>query len=470
MASNRDQLQAQQFLLRRVVSALIAGESDPEQPPLRRAASSAFAGIALAVVVLAGFGVYGMVSPGGSTAWRDEVVVVEEETGARLVYLDGRLHPVANYASALLALGRHADTRTVSRESLAGVPRGPRIGIEDAPDSLPDPDRLLTGGWTMCSQPRPDVTGATVNDSVLVVGGDVPGGRSLDQRALVVEVPDTGDQYLLWRGFRHLIRQADVAAVGLALRSEPRARVGSALVDVLPAGDALAPIALPDTGAPSTAAPGARVGQLFVVRTSDGGARHYLAEAELLRPISELQYDIQRSFPPTARAYDGGQPVGIPLGLVVAGQARQGPAVATGPGRPPTARPEFAETERSVLCASFDGDGAPTVVVDPDLPTPDPLTTATARRTGNGTPLADRVVVPPGRAAVVEVMPGPDAPVGTVVLVTDQGRAHALASREVLDVLGYGKVTPVRLPVGLVARVPHGSPLDPSAALRRTIP
>ncbi|MCE6996015.1 type VII secretion protein EccB [Saccharothrix sp. S26] len=467
MASNRDQVQAQQFLLQRVVSALVTGETDPEQPPFRRAVVAAFGGIAVAVVVLAGFGVYGMVSPGGSTAWRGEFVVVEKETGARHVYLDGRLHPVANYVSALLALGRHAQTRTVSRESLAGVPRGPRIGIEDAPDSLPAPARLITGGWTMCSQPRPDVTGATVNDSVLVVG-DLAGGRPLEDRALLVDVPETGDQYLLWRGFRHRIRQADTVAVGLALRSEPRARVGSALVDVLPAGEPIAPIALPGVGAGSRAVPGARVGQLFVVEASGGEVQHYLAEAEALRPISELQYDIQRTFQPTAQAYDGGQPVGIPLGLLVAGQSKQGPPVRTGPGKPPTARPEFAAADGSTLCAAFDAAGSPpTLVVDPPLPTPDPLMSATTRRTETGTPLADRVIVPPGRAAVVEVMPGPDAPVGTVVLVTDQGRAHALASRDVLEVLGYQDITPVRLPVSLVSRVPHGSPLDPAAALRR---
>ena len=469
MASNRDQLQAQQFLLQRVVSALVTGETDPEQPPLRRAVVAACGSIAIAVVVLAGFGVYGMVSPGGSTAWRGEFVVVEKETGARHVYLDGRLHPVANYVSALLALGKHAETRTVSRESLAGVPRGPRIGIEDAPDSLPDPGRLLTTGWTMCSQPRPDVTGATVNDSVLVVGGDVQGGRSLESRALLVDVPETGDQYLLWRGFRHRVRQADTVAVGLALRSEPRARVGSALVDVLPAGDPIAPIALPGIGARSTAVPGARVGQLFVVEASGGQVQHYLAEAEALRPLSELQYDIQRTFQPTAQAYDGGQPVGLPLGLLVAGQARLGPPVATGPGKPPTARPEFAGADGSTLCAAFDPAGSPpALIVDPALPTPDPLLTSTPRRTESGTPLADRVVVPPGRAAVVEVMPAPGAPAGTVTLVTDLGRAHSLVDRGVLDVLGFKDVTPVRLPVSLVSRVPHGSPLDPATALRRT--
>lgn len=468
MATNRDQLQAQQFLQQRVVSALVTGESDPEQPPFRRARGAGIGSIALAVVVLAAFGVYGVIVPGGSNAWRGEFVVVEKETGARHVYLDGRLHPVANYASALLVLNKHAETRTVSRRSLEGVPRGPRLGIPDAPDSLPAPADLLPGGWTACSQPGADRTGATVDDSVLLVGSTPAGGRPLGDRALLVRVADTGDQYLVWRGYRHRIRESDTVAVGLALRTAPWARVGAALVDVLPAGRGIEPITPPDLGAPSTAVPEQplKVGQLLVAETS-GDVQHYLVEKERLRPISPLQYDIQRSFEPTTRAYDGGQPVGIPLGLVAAGRAPQSPPAGTEPGQPPAERPEFASADESVLCASFGGVGsAPELLMDPDLPEPDPMT-RTARRTAEGTPLADRVVVPPGRAAVVEVMSGPDAPVGTVSLVTDQGRAHPLAGREVLDVLGYRGVTPVKLPASLVARVPPGSVLDPAAALGR---
>ncbi|WP_329070380.1 type VII secretion protein EccB [Amycolatopsis sp. NBC_01480] len=57
---------------------------------------------------------------------------------------------MTNYASALLALGSHAATTPVSAKSLIGVPRGPRIGIQDAPDALPGPGQVLRDGWT-CS-------------------------------------------------------------------------------------------------------------------------------------------------------------------------------------------------------------------------------------------------------------------------------------------------------------------------------
>ncbi|HEY0620765.1 MAG TPA: type VII secretion protein EccB, partial [Kribbella sp.] len=51
MATKRDQLQAYQFLVQRVVSALVIRESDPEQPPFRRPTAAAIGSVALAVLV-----------------------------------------------------------------------------------------------------------------------------------------------------------------------------------------------------------------------------------------------------------------------------------------------------------------------------------------------------------------------------------------------------------------------------------
>jgi hypothetical protein len=67
-------------------------------------------------------------------------------------------------------------------------------------------------------------------------------------------------------------------------------------------------------------------------------------------------------------------------------------------------------------------------------------------------------------------MPSRDARTGTLTLITDQGRAHPLAGREILSVLGYPKAHPLRLPVSLVTRVPQASPLTPSAARVPTSP
>ena len=134
----------------------------------------------------------------------------------------------------------------------------------------------------------------------------------------------------------------------------------------------------------------------------------------------------------------------------------------------PPARPEFAATGSGPVpvCVTYDDASAvPRLSVGGELP-PAGSTVPTTGRTGAGLPQADRIQVPAGRAALVEAMPSSEAAAGTLVLVTDQGRGHALAGPEILAVLGYGRARPVRLPAGLVARIPHGAGLDPSAARR----
>ncbi|QFU91112.1 type VII secretion protein EccB [Amycolatopsis sp. YIM 10] len=467
MASKRDLLQAHQFLAQRAISALVTREPDPEQPPFRRPGGAAVGSIVIGVLALVAFWVYGLVNPGGNTSWRDKPsVIVAQESGARYVYLGGVLHPVTNYASALLALGEHAETVSVASDSLAGVPRGPWIGIPDAPDALPAPDKLLTGGWSLCSRPVPDPSGSTVDESLLLAGTGAPGGTPLADAAVLAEVPASGETYLIANGYRHRIEQPSIVSAGLALSAEPRTRAGMPLVDILPAGAPIGPIRPAGVGSPSTAVPGIaglRVGQLLVLQTS-GGREHYLAEADRLRPISPLQYDIQRADPETGRAYDGGQPVDVPLGPAAAAAAPKAPPAPAEPGAAPAVRPRFAGG--GALCATYQP-AAAVPVLHVDSPVLGLATMATPRRGAHGMPMADRVHVEPGRAALVEVMPSAGAHAGTLVLVTDQGRAYPLASREVLGILGYGEAEPVRLPAGLVDRVPLGSGLDPATVLAR---
>jgi len=470
MATKREQLQSHQFLVQRVVSALILRESDPEQPPFRKPLGAAFASVAVALLILAGFTVYGLIVPGGKDAWRNgQSIIVEKETGTRFVYVDGRLHPTTNYVSALLAKGSNAELMNVSAKSLADVPRGPRIGIPDAPDSLPSAKGLLDGPWSLCSEPGRDSTGTAVDESVLMIDRLPAAGQVVTDRAVLVAVAETGDRYLLWNGYRHQIRPADIVTVGLALKREPWATVGVELINGLPTGAPLRPIQVAGIGLPSKAIAGSeslRNGQLLVAETSDGVRQYYLVEADRLRPITPLQFDIQAAYAPTAKAYKGGQPVALPVGLVAAGQAKQGPAPATTPDQAPARRPQFVgpRTNGSSLCATFDpGSDVPRLSVDVAMPPRDAMT-MTAARTGRGTPLADRVVVPPGHAALVEAMPSTQAPVGTVLLINDQGIAYPLAGTDVQKTLGYDGVTPLKMPAGLVARIPLGSGLDPKSA------
>ena len=345
MASRRDQLQAQRFLHQRVHSALVIRETDPEQPPFRRPSAAAFGSIALAVVALLGAGIYGFLNPGGNRAWRaGDVIIVEKETGARYVYVSERLHPVLNYTSALLALGRSARTVTVSRESLIGVARGPRIGIPDAPDALARADRLLRTAWSLCSRPTADRTGAAADETLLLAGAEPAGAAPLGDAALLAEVPATGDQYLIWRGHRHRLRQPGTVTDALALRAEPRIRVGPALIDILPAGEAIGPLAVRAPGRPSTAVPrrpDLRTGRLAVTQTP-AGPQHYLVERDRLRPITELQFAVQLAAPDTAKAYAWIETVGVALGVNAAAAAPEEAASGSGAAPPPARRPQFS--------------------------------------------------------------------------------------------------------------------------------
>ena len=86
--------------------------------------------------------------------------------------------------------------------------------------------------------------------------------------------------------------------------------------------------------------------------------------------------------------------------------------------------------------------------------------------TGGGSPTAvvDRVVVPPGYAAVVRALSSPDSGLGTLFLVTDEGKRYPVPDVEQLSWLGYGSVKPLDLPSLVVSRIPVGPSLDPADA------
>ena len=469
MASRRDELRAHQFLKQRAVSALVVHQTDPEQPPFRRPSVAAWGSLALALVGLAVAGVIGMVTHKKATTLQaGKDVIVEKGTGARFVFLNGRLEPVANYSSALLILGDHLGTQNVDGKTLVGVPRGPTVGIAGAPDELPDSKHLLSGGWAMCSNPSTSGSGGRLDHSLLLVGQDATGGTALADQAALVNVAATGKQYLIWHGYRHEIPDRRAVSAGLALAGEASIPVASAWVDVLPAGPKLAPIPVPGSGGPSRALlsrPQTRAGQLFVVPVSATARQYYLALADRLLPITPLQLEIQLAAPATRSAYAGRSPQPLRLDPAEVTLADQASPV-TAASDPPRDRPRFVRPASSMAgaCAAFaPGSAVPSVTIGATVP-PDSAQQATPGRSPTGTPLADRVAVPAGHAALVSIVANGQAAAGTLALVTDLGELFPLASSDVPKILGYAGVTPTRVAAVLAARVPSGPALDPVIA------
>jgi type VII secretion protein EccB len=457
MASRRDLIQSLQFAARRVVSAVVMRETDPREWPFRRLGGAGVGTVMLTVVALAAVGVYGMIFPGGKTSWRDgRSVIVDKRTGASYVFIEGLLHPVSNFASAALLVGSTNVTTTVSK-SLAEVPRGVQVGIEGAPATLPLPTDLITPPWSLCSEQVPDASGTPVSRTRLVVGRNPGGGDGLADAALLVT--DTADeaQYLIWRDTRFLLADPEVDRIALRLDSQVDVPVGHAWLTALPAGRSIGVLRPSGAGRPSQAVPDASVGQLFEVVAPGQESQYYLAGAKRLIPISQLQAQIQQAAGRKLRS----------LSLAAAAAAPMESAPATDDVTPPPKVPNFARPEHSsaVVCAAYqDGSFAPNVLVDSVIPAGGGVLTAGS--TAVGAALADQIWLPPGRAALVEALPSPQAQDGPMYLVTDVGRRYAIPSTDVLQALGLAGATTSRLPAGLLVRIPEGPPLDPISARR----
>ncbi|GAB2952939.1 type VII secretion protein EccB [Micromonospora polyrhachis] len=480
MWTQRDQLQAYQFLRRRLVSAVQVGDANHPVSPSRRLVIGCALGAAAALLVTAGFGVYGLLRPGANTDWRKPgQVVIEKETGAAYVMgADGLLHPMLNYTSArLLAGGDGTATKQVSRKSMAKAPRGVPLGIPGAPASLPAKDLLTTGPFTVCVQPpqgrpvgSPPVTTALV--------GVAPVGTPVDPATAVVLADSGGARYVAVAGRRHRIADQGTA-MALGYDSTRPLPVSAAWLSAVPAGPDLRLITVPEVGeaGPRVGDRATRVGQVLAATTVGAETRYYLVRADGIVSISQTEAALVLGNPANRAAYAGGparevQVSAVDMTEVGAASAASGASGASGAapdggstGYPPRLAPPVVVTgERVATCATLDGDRA-TIRLAGSIGVP---TGAQPVAAGGGTQ-ADAVYVPAGRAAVLRDQPAPQAGLGTVYLLTDQGVRHPVPTGEALKALGYGSVRPTPVPTSVLALFPTGPVLDQASA-QRTAP
>lgn len=123
MRTRRDQVQAYRFVTRRIVSALLSGDPETSNLPMRRLGMAVVGSVIAAAVVLGGAGAYGQFT-GNTAPLEPDTLVIERETGATYVFVDGQLYPTLNYASARLALDKaDPEVRTMSQASIRERPR-----------------------------------------------------------------------------------------------------------------------------------------------------------------------------------------------------------------------------------------------------------------------------------------------------------------------------------------------------------
>jgi len=461
--TRRDQVQAYRFAQARVQAALLSGQPDRIDVPLRRQRFAAFIGVMLAVLIVCGFGVVGLLNPGGKAGWAaKDTLVVERETGARFVFdpTDGALHPVLNYASARLILGAaNPAVRQFSHDSLASAPRGQARGLAGLPDAFPGPEGVLRGPWLLCSGSTAD--GAPWSTLSL---GVAPTGQRLDHdRGLLVQVPD-GRRYLVWRDTRLEITQPFVlTALGLSSAQPLRVTADWLNAAVAPGPDLTSP-EVPGRGkvAPYlVAGQVVRLGQVQRVDAAGGvGTQYYVALADGLAPVRDAAALLLVSDPAFAAAYGGRvqQPVTrAPADITAAPQS----AVRLMPEGFPEAVPQLlqptaGEDGNAVACGAYTDTTGRTMTSSVHVgsavaPPADP-------------PGPGHALLPAGKAAVIRLLPHARVETDALFLLTDAGIKYPVPSAEVLGALGLGGIEPVPLPVGILDAIPTGPALDPERA------
>ena len=460
MQSRRDLYQAYRLMVQRVGLALIHGEPDRSEWPLRGQNTAFVAGVAVAALVAAGFAVWGLLQPAAGKALEAPgTLIVERETGARYVYsqADHRLVPVANYASARLILDANDITeQVVSRDVLNAYERAPEVGIPGAPDSLPLAARLARGPLSICVREGEDEAGGRKPYVTLIVGRDVGGRHVGDETALIVDFG--GQDWVIWHDTR--MRASTPEMRGLTA-DEPGA-VPQTWLNALPEGPDFAAPAIPERGRPVTGPDGgtAAVGQIFRVDPVAGGeARWYVLLDDGLAPISHTQATLLLNAPESKAAYGGGAVTEIRIDAATANAAPQSRTRPASDGLPPTMPKMAAYDPAQPLCAVYSdvakGSAQARLVVGGDVPPPRPDP-------------SDFVRLPPGQAMLAGLLPGDGRPAATQTyyLVTDQGKRFAVPDKDLLPKLGYDPAQATPVPANVLQLIPEGPVLDPARAAK----
>ncbi|MFC5746003.1 type VII secretion protein EccB [Actinomadura rugatobispora] len=461
MQTRKDLLQAHRLMTQRASLALISGEPDNPELPLRRMNIGAFSGIMIAILVCAAFGIFGIIRPGGAKGLEKAgMLLVEKETGARYIWCEGKLCPVANYVSARLVAGKDAKSRrTVSTNSLSKFERGPLIGIQGAPNTLPDPKKLTKAPWSVCVRAVNSTSAGRQSLVTLVAGRKVGGTQVRDDQAVVVQAD--GQSWLLWRNTRLRMPQYAMATLG----ASPTPIAGKWLDSVSQGPDYAAP-QIPGLGQRVQGPAGqGQVGQVFSVNTSSGSAASYVLLADGLAPVTPIQRDLLVADPRTRAAYGNQQvqPIQVDAGRVNSmPQSRQQLRDARLDGKAPAMAPY---QESSALCAVYDdpsGNSDAKLTIGGSLPGPP----------GGQQPVgADQLVFPPGSAALAGRVPSPGkaAEVNTYYLVAE-GKRFPIKDAQAAEGLGYalpGNAS--KVPAGVLDLIAQGPVLDP-AAVSTTVP
>lgn len=470
--TTKAQVNGYRFLLRRGEHALVRRDVRMLHDPMRAQLRALATGSVLALVVLAGFGVWGLIRPQGSVG--DARIVVSRTSGGNYVLIDGTLHPVLNLASARLVTGSGETPKTVGDTTLARYPRGPLLGIPGAPAALPGSAHPGQSYWTVCdtTETAPGTRADAIGLSVI---GDRPRlghgiDRARDNDGLLVRTGDT--TYLVYpverRGERVAVRarvDTDSVPVLRALHLEdatPRT-MSAGLLNMFPEVEPLEVPEIDDAGQPGPLADeGVAIGDVIKTVGLDD-VSYYVVLADGVQPISAVSAELLRL------ADRGGT---APVRTVAPGQVAATPTSARLPiGEYPTHAPDLVDaTAAPTVCQNWSagaGQAATTRWLHGrTLPLPDAATAVRVTSADGAGPGVDEVYLRPGSGEYVQVTGAEprSARAESRYFVSDVGVRFGVADADTGSLLRLG-TAPTPAPWTVISLLRPGPTLSRTAAL-----
>jgi type VII secretion protein EccB len=462
MTDKKDLVDAYAFSRRRLVSAFLSGAPGGREVEPARPGRTLVAGVALAVLLLAGAAVAGVFHQQPDVDWSQPALISDESTGALYVNLgdvrgsdEPTLRAVVNVTSARLILGADATPQDVPSEEIAKRTKGPAVGIVDAPATTPGTGDLVNTGWTACTG-RGLGTALSVStepgvDELPDAGLVVRSGRDLH---LLATAPPTEDRPAAVHRYRIPTGASEElhSALGVAIRGDA-IPVDPAWLQLVPEGGTLdaSGLAIESAGEPlpaTTAFAGyprrARIGDYF---TRDG--RTYIITAEGPVVADAFALAVLRH-----ATFDGRTPRRVPVDGGVALSFTTPPyAASRWPTELPQGHQQLANTQ---VCAALHTEpGSPPAVgvgVDPE---------PTAAAEGSGV----EIRMSAGNGAVVRAADWSSATGGAPYLVDGRGVSHRLVDESAVDGLGYAHLDWVVVPDVWLELFEPGVGLSRDAAL-----
>ncbi len=513
--TTKSQVQAYQFVLRRMQSALVRRDAVMLHDPMQRHSRATSVGVVLGVVGLLAFLVIGLFKPAPALN-KETQIAISKETGQVYVVDNAGpqpvLVPMTNLASARLvwysksnpdqvqsgggdAPGGTAggdqtqvaggEPKLVSESALAKYARGRLTGIPDAPDVLPKPAIRIDAQWSVCDTLDLDElrnNQAAENKIKTSVIAGVSGGNAQlgDEAVLVQQRTGAKKAYLIYKtpqGYdissstvrAEVDLKDDKVMNALNLKGKQPRSVSTALLNAIPEVTPLKAPRIPKQGEKADYVTEATVNIGEVVQVELTGSDQYLVALE--DGFQEVQQTVgdllrwayannKKATQLSPSAITGHKDPKSPLNL------KEYPATT-----PATIE---ANANNAVLCLGWKAENTTavnkaqhtSVTIGSALPGPKDMTAVELNAAGAGGEIVEQFLMLPGKAAVVRASQGVgDFGSGPVHIVTGRGVRYGVPDAGTAAALGLdGSFPPA--PNQILNLLPQGPQLNRSDANR----